>query len=83
MRKRRASRTAIVVAALVASGTIPVGPAGAGPSSVGSWSPQVPLGIIGIHAALLPSGKVLFYELPGSTLARARVFDPRTNTSTA
>jgi len=82
MRIRRATRTAIVVAALVASGTIPVGPAGAGPSSVGSWSPQVPLGIIGIHAALLPSGKVLFYELPGSTLARARVFDPKTNTST-
>lgn len=82
MRIRRVSRAAIVVAALVASGTIPVGPAGAGPSSVGSWSPQVPLGIIGIHAALLPSGDVLFYELPGSTLARARVFDPRTNTST-
>jgi WD40 repeat protein len=53
------------------------------PSQVGSWSGEIPLGIIGIHAALLPSGNVLFYELPGSTLARARIFNPTTHVVTA
>jgi Domain of unknown function (DUF1929)/Kelch motif len=80
--RRNTLRSAIVAAALLASGAVPIEPATADPASVGSWSGQVPLGIIGIHAALLPSGDVLFYELPGSSLARARVFDPETNTST-
>jgi len=47
-----------------------------GPDSVGAWSPQIQLGVIGIHAAMLDTGKVLLYELPGSNLGRAVLFDP-------
>lgn len=60
----------------------PVEAAGSDPAQIGAWAAPVPMGVIGIHAALLPSGKVLFYELPGSTLERARVFDPTTGVST-
>lgn len=80
--RRNTLRTAIVIVAMLASGAVPIERTTADPAAVESWSSPVPLGIIGIHAALLPSGKVLFSELPGSTLARARVFDPATNTST-
>jgi hypothetical protein len=59
-----------------------VGPAFAAPdpAQVGAWSSRVPLGIVGIHAALLHTGKVLYYELrdePG-TGSRARRFNPTT-----
>lgn len=81
MRWNRFRRAIVGVGLLVVSGLVPVGSAGADPTAVGEWSSPVPLGIIGVHAALLPSGDVLFYELPGSSLARARVFDPATNTS--
>jgi len=64
---------------LLAAGLGSVTAAAPTPSQVGSWSAEIPLGIIGIHAALLPSGNVLFYELPGSTLARARIFNPTTH----
>lgn len=57
--------------------------AGPDPSVVGSWSAPMPLGVIGIHAAVLPDGEVLYFELPGSTLARARRFDPSTGATTA
>jgi hypothetical protein len=48
---------------------------------VGQWSSQVGLGIVGIHAALLHTGDVLYYELRGSPGqgSRARVFDPITH----
>src|SRR2546425_13181578 len=50
------------------------------PAEVGSWSAQIPLGIVGIHAALLHTGSVLFYELPHSKVGSlARLFDPETH----
>jgi Domain of unknown function (DUF1929)./Glyoxal oxidase N-terminus. len=67
---------------LLAAGLGSVTAAAPDPAQVGSWSAQIPLGVIGIHAALLSSGDVLFYELPGSTLARARLFDPTTQAVT-
>lgn len=80
---RGAVRTAFAVSlALVVLSLGPVDAAGSDPAQIGSWAAPVPMGVIGIHAALLPSGKVLFYELPGSTLERARVFDPVTGVST-
>jgi hypothetical protein len=58
-------------------------PAMAGPGETGSWSPQRPLGIVGIHAAMLHTGDVLYYELPGSQIgSRARVFSPSTLATT-
>lgn len=83
----RAPRSAVRIAlalsvTLVALSLGSVDAAGSDPAQIGSWAAPVPMGVIGIHAALLPSGKVLFYELPGSTLERARVFDPVTGVST-
>jgi hypothetical protein len=80
---RGAVRIALAVSVtLVALSLGSVDAAGSDPAQIGSWAAPVPMGVIGIHAALLPSGKVLFYELPGSTLERARVFDPVTGVST-
>jgi hypothetical protein len=51
------------------------------PGVQGQWSSLISLGIIGIHAAVLPTGKVLFYEIirgpGGGTIAR--LWDPATN----
>jgi hypothetical protein len=53
------------------------------PAEVGQWSSQVPLGIVGIHAALLHTGDVLYYhhrDDPGEG-SRARRFNPTTHSS--
>jgi Domain of unknown function (DUF1929)/Glyoxal oxidase N-terminus len=53
------------------------------PAEVGEWSSQVPLGIVGIHAALLHTGDVLYYQHrddPGEG-SKARRFDPTTLSS--
>jgi hypothetical protein len=59
---------------------IRLGSAQAGPAQVGQWSSQVVLGIEGVHAALLHTGDVLYYELRGSAGqgSRARLFNPVT-----
>jgi hypothetical protein len=84
-RRRRPARTAVAALASVVLQVVavvgPVSAATSDPTVVGSWSDPMPLGIVGVHAALLPTGKVLFFELPGSTLGHARVFDPLTGTS--
>lgn len=71
----------------VAGGAVAIGSrprlSSAGPAQRGRWSPQVPLGIVGIHAAVLHTGDVLYYELPGSHIGSlACVFDPRTHDTT-
>jgi hypothetical protein len=70
----------------VAGGTAAIGssawPSIADPARVGDWSRQWPLGIVGIHAAVLHTGRVLFYELPGSEIgSQARVFNPKAHSS--
>jgi Domain of unknown function (DUF1929)/Divergent InlB B-repeat domain/Galactose oxidase, central domain len=79
--ERTTSVALLVVFFLV---TLGLGPASASPdpAQVGSWSDPMPLGVVGVHAALLSTGKVIYYELPGSTLGHARVFDPLTGVST-
>jgi len=54
------------------------------PSAVGQWSAPINIGIVGIHAALLRSGKVLMWYYPAVSGANspAVVFDPNTNTAT-
>jgi hypothetical protein len=60
-----------------------VGLSSAGPAQRGRWSRQVRLGIVGIHAAVLHTGDVLYYELPGSQIGSlARVFDPKRHSTT-
>jgi hypothetical protein len=55
----------------------------ADPSVIGSWSAQIRLGICGIHAAILNTGKVLYYErLGGEIGSKARLFDPATSATT-
>jgi hypothetical protein len=50
------------------------------PSSVGQWSAQIPVGVIGVAASLLHNGKVLMWESrEGGIGSRARLFDPTTN----
>ncbi len=86
--QRRRWRLRTVAAALVSGVVLVVtlvGPASAYTSDAalfGSWSDPVPLGIVGVHAALLPTGKVLYYDVPNTTtLGHARVFDPLTDQS--
>ena len=79
-------RRTFLQGAAVASAAAAIGsrawPSIAGPAQMGAWSKQVRLGIVGIHAAVLHTGKVLYYELPGAEIgSQARVFNPRTNGS--
>lgn len=48
-------------------------------SEVGRWLPPEPWPVIGIHAAVLPTGKVLHFSYPflPSQGSRARLWDPR------
>jgi chitodextrinase len=58
---------------------------------VGSWGPLVNWPVVGVHAALLPNGKVLAYDSVGDAATetfpvhdhtRATVWDPATGTQT-
>ena len=53
------------------------------PAQVGQWSTPTPLPLVGIHAVLLPTGKVLFFTYKSystNTGAVAYLWDPLTNT---
>jgi hypothetical protein len=71
------------LASAAAAIPIRIRPAYADPAQVGQWSSQVPLGIVGIHAALLHTGQVLYYELreDAGEGSRARRFNPATGAS--
>ena len=50
-----------------------------GPDLVGRWLPPQPWPVVAIHAALLPTGKVLHYAYPGGGPgSRAFLWDPST-----
>jgi Domain of unknown function (DUF1929)/Glyoxal oxidase N-terminus/Kelch motif len=52
-------------------------PSAAGPEEVGRWSEPIDVGVIGIHAALLPDGKFLLYEFPFDDAgSEAHIIDP-------
>ena len=53
------------------------------PQDVGEWGPVVDWPVIGIHAALLPNGKVLAYDSLGNGTVHATVWDPATGAQTA
>jgi hypothetical protein len=78
MRAFRALFAVAMVATLSLAATAPVD---AEAGQLGVWSAPKQIGIVGVHAALLHTGKVLFYsgtegEAAGSV---ARLFDPVTN----
>jgi hypothetical protein len=54
------------------------------PAAVGQWSAPANIGIVGIHASLLNTGKVLMWYYPAVAGANspAVLFDPNTNTAT-
>jgi hypothetical protein len=59
------------------------------PRQAGRWAPAVPLPVIAINAAMLPTGKVLMFAYPArpgypgyENLAHAYLWDPRTGRST-
>jgi galactose oxidase-like protein/Kelch motif protein len=54
------------------------------PAAVGQWSAPIDIGIVGIHASLLHTGKVLLWYYPSVVGANspAVVFDPNTNIAT-
>jgi hypothetical protein len=69
----------LLAAALVATS----GAAARDPAAVGQWSHPIDIGLVGIHAAMLHTGKVLLFEhSSGKTGSRATVFDPETATKT-
>ena len=88
---RRAGRLLVALASLLGLlgglnvvGSNPPSAGAIGDSAVlGEWSAQIPVGTVGVHAALLRTGKVLLWEgRRGGLSSRARLFDPSTNTST-
>jgi hypothetical protein len=48
------------------------------PSLVGQWSGKVHIDVTGIHAIMLPTGKVLFFTYGPSPVGMAAVWDPAT-----
>jgi hypothetical protein len=54
--------------------------AGEDPSIVGEWTTPFDIGLVAIHSVLLPSGKVLLFEKPGTGGggSRAAIWDPVT-----
>lgn len=62
--------------------TVPSG--SASPAVIGSWTAPFNTGVVAIHAALLNTGKVMFWSYPSTIGAPnpAAVFDPTTNTVT-
>ena len=89
------SQTGFITLALIATILLAVTPAFArgwasnvqpatNPAAVGQWSAPVNIGIVGIHASLLHTGKVLMWYYPAVAGANspAVLFDPNTNIAT-
>jgi hypothetical protein len=51
---------------------------GSGPSQVGQWGPLITLPAVAIHSALLPSGKILFWQGDFAVGGMEYVLDPQT-----
>ena len=51
------------------------------PSDVGQWSSRIHIDVTGIHATLLPTGKVLYFSYGPAEDGIAALWDPATGTS--
>ena len=72
MRRPRWLATAAPVVIVLAMLALVVAPARAN-SVVGAWTPPFNLDVIGIHAVVLPTGKVLLFEKPAGVGSKARL----------
>jgi chitodextrinase len=54
----------------------------ANPAQVGLWSGKIPLGIVSVHGALLPDGRILMSDGQPSFGRDARTWDPTTSSFT-
>jgi hypothetical protein len=62
---------------------LPAAAADRAPGDIGEWSAPVDVGVIGIHAALLPTGKFILWSYPsGAGGSAAFVIDPATSAAT-
>lgn len=82
-------RSACVAVALCAAMLLVIGPSASSESrpgdasEIGTWTPPLDVGIVGIHAALLRTGKVLLYQrIDDGVGSEAKLFDPTTRTVT-
>src|SRR4051812_21373108 len=50
------------------------------PSDVGSWTPKFSIPSVAVHAVMLPTGKVLYFN--GPTVGSAHLLDPNAQTTT-
>jgi hypothetical protein len=74
-----------IVLLVVAAGVFSVAgsPLANASATIGSWTSTIQVGVIGVHAALLNTGKVLLYEFDANNGvgSKAVLFDPATSTS--
>jgi hypothetical protein len=79
MRPRTSSMLAVTLSLALILGSS-LQPVHAGPGEIGEWDAPINVGVIGIHAVLLPSGRVLLFEhiYEGAPGNRAKIFDPIT-----
>lgn len=72
----------VLVLGLVMAGATTGAGASDDPAVVGQWSAQIPVGVIGVEAALLHTGKVILWESrEGQIGSNAAIFDPDTLTT--
>ena len=64
MHGRKAVLFGLVLSFLVAFQGLPGTAASQLPSDVGEWGTPIDVGVIGIHAALLPTGRILLFTYP-------------------
>ena len=77
------NRILLALLCVVGLGVIPRAgnAATASPDSVGQWSAPFYSPVVGVHAALLPTGEVLYWSYPGAWPgSEARLYDYRTGT---
>jgi hypothetical protein len=72
----------VLVLGLIMTGATTGAGASDDPAVVGQWSAQIPVGVIGVEAALLHTGKVILWESrEGEIGSNAAIFDPDTLTA--
>ncbi|MEX0833017.1 MAG: galactose oxidase-like domain-containing protein [Actinomycetota bacterium] len=78
----RALPAAVLFLSLIAQ-PMAAPPATADPADVGEWAAPIDVGVIGIHAILLHTGKVILYSTPEEPITSpVRLFDPETEAIT-
>ena len=83
-RTRKVNRTLVLVSVIgmIAAGSVIGAGASDDPAVVGQWSAPIQVGVVGVEAALMHTGKVILWESrEGGIGSNATVFDPATQTA--